>query len=96
MSLEIGTSPFTSVGRFISLLVVTLESVSSLLPVLPKICMALLRLPILVLGFETAKALLLQGATVILACRSVDKATEARSQLMALTHCPASAVSTRP
>ena len=44
------------------------------------------------LGFETAKALLLQGATVILACRSVDKATEARSQLMILTHCPASAV----
>lgn len=45
------------------------------------------------IGFETAKALLLQGATVILACRSVDKAAEARNELLKLTHCPSSSVS---
>jgi len=44
-------------------------------------------------GFETAKALLLQGATVVLACRSVDKAKEARNELLKLTHCPPSSVS---
>lgn len=38
-------------------------------------------------GYQTAKALLLQGATVVMACRSLDKATEARDELLLATDC---------
>ena len=37
------------------------------------------------IGYETAKALLEMGGTVIMACRSVDKAEEARSRLLEAT-----------
>jgi NAD(P)-dependent dehydrogenase (short-subunit alcohol dehydrogenase family) len=37
------------------------------------------------IGFETAKALIQQGATVVLACRSQDRANEARSRMLELT-----------
>lgn len=37
------------------------------------------------IGFETAKALIQQGATVVLACRSQDRANEARTRMLELT-----------
>lgn len=37
------------------------------------------------IGFETAKALIKQGATVILACRSLDRANDARTKLLEAT-----------
>ena len=44
------------------------------------------------IGFETAKALAAMNATVILACRSKEKANGARDQILSQTKCPASKV----
>ena len=40
------------------------------------------------LGFETAKHIVAMGGTVVLACRSVEKANIARTQIMTHTKCP--------
>lgn len=37
------------------------------------------------IGYETAKSLLKNGATVVLACRSVERANEARTKLLEAT-----------
>ncbi len=39
------------------------------------------------LGFDTAQALLEKGATVVLGCRSVEKAEKARQKLLGRTNC---------
>ena len=39
------------------------------------------------LGFDTAQALLEKNATVILGCRSMDKAEKARKRLLSKTSC---------
>ena len=39
------------------------------------------------LGFDTAQALLEKNATVILGCRSIEKAAEAREKLLSKTSC---------
>ena len=39
------------------------------------------------LGFDTAQALLEKNATVILGCRSLDKAEKARQKLLSQTRC---------
>ncbi len=44
------------------------------------------------IGFETVKGLVKMGATVIMACRSTDKAMEARTKIIVQTKCPASKV----
>lgn len=42
------------------------------------------------IGFETVKGLVQMGATVVMACRSTDKALEARTKILMKTKCPAS------
>ena len=44
-------------------------------------------------GYETAKALLKQGGTVVMACRSNEKAAEARDKLLNETRASSSRVS---
>jgi NAD(P)-dependent dehydrogenase (short-subunit alcohol dehydrogenase family) len=44
------------------------------------------------IGFETAKQLVEMGATVILACRTPDKAREARDLILSQTKCPVTRV----
>ncbi len=44
------------------------------------------------IGYETAKALVEMGGTVIMACRSVDKANEAREAILAAVKCSPSKV----
>ncbi len=44
------------------------------------------------IGFETAKALAKMHATVVMACRSPDKANEARAKILKEINCPASKV----
>lgn len=39
------------------------------------------------IGFETAKALVKMNATVIMACRSIDKANDARQSILTATNC---------
>jgi retinol dehydrogenase-12 len=39
------------------------------------------------LGFETAKQIVIQGGTVVMACRSVDKAKIAREKIISITKC---------
>ena len=44
------------------------------------------------IGFETAKQLVEMGATVILACRTPDKAREAKDLILSQTKCPVTRV----
>jgi 3-oxoacyl-ACP reductase-like protein len=48
------------------------------------------------IGYETARALVEMGATVIMACRSVDKANEARTSILAKVKCAPSKVYVSP
>ncbi len=40
------------------------------------------------IGYETAKGIVLMGGTVVMACRSIDKANQARDSIINTTHCP--------
>lgn len=42
------------------------------------------------IGFETAKSLIQMNGIVIMACRSIDKANEARDQILKETGCSTS------
>mmetsp|Transcript_23450 Transcript_23450/g.21327 ORF Transcript_23450/g.21327 Transcript_23450/m.21327 type:complete len:398 (-) Transcript_23450:24-1217(-) len=44
------------------------------------------------IGFETAKEIVKMGATVVLACRSTNKAEEAKNKIISLTKCQSSSI----
>eukprot|EP01035_Chromulina_nebulosa_P021222 gene21222-27491_t len=44
------------------------------------------------IGFETAKEIVKMGATVVLACRSINKAEDAKTKIISLTKCQSTCI----
>lgn len=55
-------------------------------------CYSLLSMQMEILGFETAKQLVAMNATVVLACRSQDRADAAKKAIVDATLCAPSKV----